>query len=209
MKFTVTGHARRSFRPERADLRLHILISGLNQADVHGQATRLARQVADKIESLTTAKPAPVVSSVIQPVTGSSWRDGESGNRTYQAQSSIRVRFADFDALSAMVDWCGDHEGVIVDGVDWDLTDETRDAARADILTEAVADAKRRASIMADAAGFSEIRFVQLSDPGLASASDESHGVRAYAMRSNFGGELTLVPDDIDIHDSVVAVFEA
>ena len=79
-------------------------------------------------------------------------------------------------------------------------------------LTEAVADARRRAQVMAAAAGAGEVRVLEVADPGLLSGGEaaQDSGVRfARAYGANGGEGIAVVPEDVTVEAAVQVRFEA
>ena len=128
----------------------------------------------------------------------------------HSAACRAKVKFRDFRALSQFIDAWGSRDGVTVEWVEWTLTEE-RQRREADVLARAVENAKSRAQTMATAAGAGEVRFLELSDPGLLGTTPVSESfAQARAMKAYdaSGGEgVDLQPEDVELNAQVQARF--
>ena len=137
----------------------------------------------------------------------------------YYAALSVTARFQDFDALADLVERFSVVSGVTIAGISWDLTEERRLAATADIQARAVQDATVKATTYARAAGLARVTAVAIADPGMLGDGSGSQpgfdGPRArgagkmmMAMDAT-GPELEFTPDRIEVSASVDARFLA
>lgn len=225
---TVAGSARAAVPPERATLAVRVAVEG---DDAHATAQRagaaLARVRADlaEFEHPEPPRPSVVAWSSVQPILTSRYRD-HADRVVHTAYAHISVQFVDVSALaSAVARWAGLAE-VAIDGVEWSLTEATRERIEVAVLTEAVERAKTRATTMAHAAGALHVQFVGIADPGLLGSLVEpgrggypgSPGdLRGLAQRAELVGAVGAVgdgggdptPQDIVIEATLHARFTA
>ena len=219
MEISVRGTAKASLRPERATLHINAGFESGDKAAVMARTTQLVQQLTSTIDSMREASPSPTTWSAVLPITTRSWRPysnkGQVPPMRYGATAQVKLKFQDFQALSWFVDAWGGIEGVTVQRVEWTLTEQARLDAEAEILGKAVADAQGRAELMAKAAGFGGVEFVELSDPGMLKGTSENvdFPVAAGAMRAYMGGDdgegIDLAPEDVELTAVVHARFRA
>ena len=216
MDLTVVGSARASLAPERATLHLTLGHESGDKDGVLRATTELVQAFSAYVDQLRHAQPSPTTWSSIQAIRTRSWRpwsdQGQVLPLRHAASSAVQLKFRDFRALAATVDQWGGRDGVRVDHVDWALTEATRSEQEAAVLRRAVADARARALTMAQAAGFGDVRWVELSDPGLLQPGGREGFVAASAVSfrqatADTGGGADVVPDDITWETRVHARF--
>lgn len=191
IEITVAGSARAAVPPERATLAVRVAVEGDDaQSTAQRAGAALERVRADLAEFERPEPPQPsppspppaVAWSSVQPILTSRYRD-HADRVVHTAYAHISVQFVDVSALAAAVSrWAGLAE-VEIDGVEWSLTDATRERIEVAVLTEAVERAKTRATTMAHAAGALHVQFVGIADPGLLGAPVEPG-------RAGFSGSL-------------------
>lgn len=226
VEITVAGTARVAVPPELATLSLTVGVETFEQREALATTVELVRRLRARLEELSAVptgegRVAPVSSSSIQPIRTSSWRYQEPGpgpgqERTiHSASAAARVTFVDFEALADFVSDVGATTGVAVNGVEWALSEPTRDRLEAAVLTVAVERARTRATAIAHASGALNVRFVSIADPGLLNPEPPT-GARMFAMRdealSGAGGVASAgapTPEDIVIETTLHARFIA
>lgn len=217
VEITVGGTASAALPPERGTL---LIAAGFESGDKQtalGRTTELVQQLVTAIETLRTTTPSPTTWSAVLPITTRSWRPynnkGEVLPLRYAASAQIKVKFRDFRALSLFVDAWGGRDGVTIQGVQWALTEAARLTSEAEILRAAVEDARNRAQLMATAAGFGGVEFIELADPGmLHDRSGSTESAAPKAMRgyvSDGGAGVDLSPEDVELTATVHARFHA
>ena len=218
MEITVVGTARASLPPERATLHLSLGHEGGDKAQVLEATTDLVRAFAAYVEELRSASPSPTTWSAILPIRTHAWRpwsdQGQVLPLRHSATAEARLKFREFAALATTVDAWGGRDGVGVTRVEWALTEATRTTQEAEVLRRAVADARTRALTMAQAAGFPDVRWVSLADPGLLPEGGRADAVPATAasfraMKAESEGGAAIAPEDIAWQTDVHARFAA
>lgn len=218
-EITVRGTFSAFQPPERGTVRASIAYEGADMGTVYDRVAHDLGVLKDSITRLQSAEPAPITWwSVEQLRTWSRrpWhKDGKQLPMVHHASVGIEVKFADFAALSR---WVGEHvsgtEGFRVAQVIWALTAARQDALVADARTRAVRDAAARAQHYADALALGAVRPVAIADAGmlgvqqLAEAGGGGTFLRA-AARPAGGGDVELVPEDIEVSAIVDARFLA
>ena len=161
MEILVEGGAERQVRPELGELRLGLEHEGDDREFVVGLTSDLAKRFSEAVAPL---RPQVVVSWMLEPVRVCTWRSQRRGALRYRASAEATVVFRDFQALADFaVEWAA-APGVEVYHTSWKLTSETEQRLEDELLTEAVRAARRRADIMARAAGAEVSVCVELSD---------------------------------------------
>ena len=218
MDLTVVGTARASLPPERATLHLTLGHEGGDKAEVLRATTALVQSFGAYVDQLRSAQPSPTTWSAILPIRTRSWRPWSDKGQVlplrHAASSDVQVKYRDFRALASSVDAWGGLAGVTVNRVEWALTEATRTTQEAEVLRRAVADARARALTMARAAGFDEVRWVELADPGLLRDGGRAEAAVAApasyrSAKAESGDGADVVPEDIAWQVEVHARFTA
>jgi uncharacterized protein YggE len=214
---TVRGAHRISVTPERAVVRLSVsLETARADAAQHG-VTVAATAVADRVRALHDPSEGPVTAWSMGTLhTGSHrpWdKNGTQLPPVFVASTRLSITFSDFDVLSTFLADIASQDGVGIDGVAWLLTDERQEDLIAQARTEAVHDASSRARAYANAAGFTAVRLLELSEPGLMSREGPTGAYGGAAVARAVHGRaapaLEFEPEDVDVQASVEARFVA
>jgi uncharacterized protein len=216
-EITVRGSYSAFQAPERATVRASIGYEGAEMEVVYDRVALDLEAVKTSVAGLKSGEHAPVTWWSAEQLRTWSERprnkDGEQLPVVHHASVGVEVKFRDFAALSR---WVGEHvmntEGFRVSGVDWALTSKRRDEMFKQARTWAVRDAATRAQLYADALGLGRVSPVAIADAGMLGAAlhpEGGHGVgqlRAVSGPSG-GGDVELVPEDIEVSAAVDARF--
>lgn len=214
---TVSGDAESTHAAEVAIAHLTVSIDGPDRDVVLTRAGGVHSLVLAGLEVLQSAA-GPAVSSHssdrMHVTAQRPWNaDGNQLDLVYTAAAGIRAEFTDFDALSSWLAQVATLDGVEIQTIDWSLTPETRESARADAQRDAVATAVRSAEVYAASLGLTKVTAVAIDDAGLLGVDPAPAGQPKLlaAMRSAdaSGGGITLRPGDITVSASVHARFDA
>ena len=139
---------------------------------------------------------------------------GEQLPLVHHAQTTTRAKFRDFDDLAQWVERAATHRGVQVNGIEWALTAQTKQAAVAEVRRRAVEEARRKAQTYAEALGLGDLRCVAIADPGMlgdhSSGSGGGQAMYARGGAAEVGGSgLAFTPEDIAVSATVDARFLA
>ncbi|KAL2842196.1 hypothetical protein BJY01DRAFT_216931 [Aspergillus pseudoustus] len=148
-----TGHARATRVPERAHLRLTVKDSGPKPATVASNVQSTTARVHSILSSLTATKQStdqssPALNYTVGPVTSYSfWRTESMSKASKQHATSVvfDVEFADFTALGAVAAQLSAVEFVHPLGIEWRLTDATKEVVASGARAEACAEALKKA----------------------------------------------------------------
>jgi uncharacterized protein len=218
MEITVVGTDEYSVPPERGTARLDVGCEGGDLAEVVNASTRLVNALNDHLDQLRTGVTGFVTWHAVSPLGTRSWRPfNNQGNvlpMRHAANAHIQAKFRDFAALARFAaDW-GARDGVRLSHVEWTVTEQRRAELESAILAGAVRDARRRAVIIARAAGAEGVEVVEVADPGLLSGTrgQQSAGpLPPAAFRSAAGIEsgdaAAIVPEDVTGSATVHARF--
>lgn len=217
MQITVKGEATRRHQPEEATLTLTLGFEGAEKSEVVRETTQLVNRFTAATENLRDGEDAPVTWWALLPIGVRSWRpwsqDGEQLPLRHAAQSTARLCFVDFRALSALIDQWGGEDGVRVGGVAWSLTKERLETERAAVLAEAVTAARKRAQVIATAADRGPVEFLEIADIGLLGGGGEPDLPQPMAMRAGSlardDSGIDLMPEEIEVAVSIHARFQA
>jgi uncharacterized protein len=218
---TVRGDYSARFPAERATAAVAVSTDGADRAAVFAQATDAAETVRASIAALHNGDDGPVTWWSSDAVSISNYRpwspEGKQLDIVYTAAIGFRATFNDFAALALWVDHIATVAGVSVSGIDWALTEATREAATADVRRRAVADAVAKATTFAEAISLSTVTAIAIADPGmLGNASSAGGGdiePRMMSKASMDAGSasmgLSLRPEEIEVSSAVDVRFSA
>jgi hypothetical protein len=85
----------------------------------------------------------------------------------YNANSTLSIRVTDMGRVGEVIDLAFGAGANTLNGVSFSVADDSE--ARAEALKAAVADAKAKAAVLAEAAGFSELEIISVSEGGISS----------------------------------------
>ncbi len=218
-EITVRGAFSAFHPPERGTVRASIAYEGPDMGSVYDRVAHDFAAVKASVTRLQESDPAPVTwwsAEQLRTWSQRPWhKDGKQLPLVHHAGVVLEVKFRDFAALSR---WVGEHiagtGGFRVASVDWALTAARRESLIADARTRAVRDALARAQQYADALDLGTVRPVALADAGMLGAALQPEGgtgatfLRAAATAGG-GGDVELIPEDIEVAATVDARFLA
>lgn len=225
MQITVRGSHELKLPAELGTLHLAARHESTDRSEAVGLTTRRASELRDAFERLTSpdASHASATKFAVDALSVWSWQPYVNGRRTatrHVANVGMRVTFRDFEVLGREAASWAELDGVSISGLDWSLSDETRESREDEVLAEAIRKASHRAQHMAATAGAGTVRCVQIADPGLlrGGVGGVEHAAAPAAFRAGLaapapGGQepnaVEFSPEDIVLAATVHAVFEA
>lgn len=212
MEITVRAQATGRRQPELATLWLTIAQEADNQEEASRRATGLARQVVAEIDR--AADTGSFSQRVVLPVSTRSWRpwndQGVQLPLRYAATARAMVETTDVELLSRLAGRLAAIEGVSLTSPEWELSQEGRRELEAELLREAIGQARARAEVMAEASGFSTLTPLQLADTGLlGQGMDAAPMMMARSAKGVSDEGLDLTPQEIELEVTVEARFRA
>lgn len=211
----VSGRAEERVEPELGAVSLTVGSSG-------GDRESLLRDVSSAHEQLLAEVRELEASGVLESWSAGQLRvwshrpwnaEGRQLPLVHQANADVEVVFSD---LSALGGWLGRVSGaphVALGGIDWRLTDATRDRVLETAQRAAVADAVRKAGVYAAALGLGDPTPVELADSGMLTTPQpipRAHkAVMMRAMADAGPPEPEIAPAKLVVEASVDARFSA
>jgi uncharacterized protein YggE len=212
----VTGRAEERIEPELGAVSLTVGSSG-------GDRDSILRSVGESHERLLEEVRGLDASGALESWSAGQLRiwshrpwnaEGRQLPLVHQANADVEVVFRDLAALGA---WVGNVSGapnIAVGGIDWRLTDGTRDRVQEAAQRGAVADAVRKAGVYAEALGLGTPAPAELADHGMLSEQPapmmhKASLVRAMAADAGGGPAPEFAPAKLVLEASVDARFTA
>ncbi len=200
-RLTVTGTGQATAQPDMATITLGVSTRAATAADAMAQN---AEQQSKVIETLKAegveARDIQTSGLNLSPVMDFSDQGQPPKLVGYGAQNSVTVRVRDLAGLGAVLDKLVASGANEISGIAFSRDDmtEAEDQAR----TEAVADARRRAEVMAQAAGMELGRLISLSEAQMGG------GPRPMmAMRAEVASATPIEAGELGVSANVTAVF--
>jgi uncharacterized protein YggE len=215
---TVQGEHEERRRAEHGTVRIQVTYDGPDRQETLAHATARHAELVAGLREIQEAPGSPVLrwsSGQLRVWGDRPWsQSGEQLPIVHHAQITLEAEFSDTNTLS---DWVGTislRDGVMVEGVSWSLSDETRLALADEVSRRAIADAVGKATRFATALGLSALRPIAVSDPGMlgdAGAPPQPLALHAARMVASDATSmpLALEPDEIPVIVQVHARFAA
>ena len=105
----------------------------------------------------------------------------------YNASSSLAVKVTDMARVGEAIDLAFGAGANTLDGVSFSVSDDT--AARAEALKAAVADAKSKAAVLAEAAGLGELEIEDIRESGVVSFDS---GANNFALKAAGNADMEM-----------------
>ena len=220
MEITVRAAAQSRRTPQIAVLDVSASHESNDQQKSSGAAHQLMKNVSDQLRAVQAQRPEIVDRLVVSAISNRSWRpwnnEGKQLPMRHESSGRVQVALTDFAVVAELTQAWSAVEGLTVDSVQWELTDQAQRDLEAEVTFEAVKMCRRRAEVMAAASGFSDVVPLQVADTGLLEqprAMAESFGVSMAMARDTAGkaqGEgFDLSPREIEVRVQVEARFRA
>lgn len=215
LDITVRGAAEQHHRADRAIVSLAVAIDGSDKQQVFAEAVSIQEPLTNQLKAFVELRGVANWSNdQLRVFSHRPWAgEGARGATVHVARVHVRAEFVDFERLSGFLDHWSGVDGVEIDDIGWDISDEHRRKYTTEVRKAAVSDAIATAQGYADAVRRGKVSAVQIADSGMLSGSRESSPPALYKAAA-FGGDSTgpgldLTPGDIVIRIEVDARFRA
>lgn len=215
VEISVTGSSSIYRHPERAILSLHASSKGPSQTTVSNEATSTSNYLRQMLQELApkteSNEPTPSAAVTVFSVGGlRSWsqiprdKDNDPKAPVYYAQVSIEATFRDFAKLGEVAGKLLGQPNVEISGVDWRLTDGTKNSLGSQSRKLAMLNAIEIARDYSEVIG-REVFAVDIDD----GFSGRNRGVARMALAGSGPGPqvLDLTPQDIELSHEVAVKF--
>ena len=188
--------------PDTAEMSFGVTTMSPNAKTALDEASKTAEQIASAVKKQGIADEDIQTQDVsVYPQTVD--QDGKQVITGYQASLSVRVKVRDIATLGEVISAANAAGANTINGPTFTIDDPA--PARAKAIDEAVADARKSAEAMAEAAGKSvgEVLSMSSSDVGMVPGAMYSTSDMAGAAK-----DVPIEPGQLDITANVVVVFE-
>ncbi|GAB2660761.1 hypothetical protein GCM10027068_46040 [Prescottella soli] len=218
---TVTGHAERTFAPNRCVVHLNIAFDGTTRAEAADHAAEAAAALTKLIGTLDGDSQTLIRRWSVDQVQHARYRpyhpQGKKLPWNYQSTASSSVTFRDLAAVAAFVDQVSGIQGVNVAHLAWKLTRKAHAKALTQVRGLAVRDALAKAEGYTRSLGCRRIEAVALADPGMLNPGQRpdfgpptARMMAASApVQDSERSAIELTPEKLRITADVEARFEA
>ncbi|HEY5222921.1 MAG TPA: SIMPL domain-containing protein [Microbacteriaceae bacterium] len=217
---TVHGEHELHHPAERGTAHVVVGIEGPEREDVLIAVTQLHGELTREIETMAVEEPPPITwwSADQWRVWGDRpWnQEGKKLPIDYHGAAEFAIKFSDLARLGVWLGEAALRDGVTVNGIEWTLTEETRQMLTNEARSRAVDAAVAKATVLATRVGLTTIRPLALSDPGMLGDGSRESSTDSTSMlmsaRTSVGGAsspLDLKPEEITIEVAVHARFAA
>ncbi len=125
----------------------------------------------------------------------------------YNASSTLAIMVTDMDSVGALIDAAFAAGANTLNGITFSASDT--EEARAEALKEAVADARKKAEILAEAAGMTITGIETVSEGGVFSYENDMGNVRAKGMAEESAAGTVVQAAKLIVSANVSVTFEA
>ena len=199
---TVQGHGEVKVQPDIAQLTLTVTTQSPDQAAaVRENAVRTTALLAALRGVKIANKDIQTQSYTVQPQYDA--KPSPPLLTGYQVQNSVQATVRDLTKVGLVIDKATAGGASQVDGVSFDLSDQS--AAQAKALTLAVASARRKAQVMADAAGVGLGRLLTMTEGSPAPVYRPVFAMRA--MKADAGPETPINDQQITVSADATLVY--
>ena len=199
---TASGAGTAQAVPDTAEMSFGVTTMSPNAKSALDEAAKVAEQIASAVKKQGVADEDIQTQDVsVYPQTVD--QDGKQVITGYQASLNVRVKVRDIAKLGEVISAANAAGANNISGPTFTIDDPA--LARAEAIDEAVADARKSAEAMAEAAGKSvgDVLSMSSSDVGMVSGPMYSQADMAGAAR-----DVPIEPGQLDISANVVVVFE-
>ncbi|MRR13253.1 DUF541 domain-containing protein [bacterium] len=201
--YTVTagGTGKVTAPPDMAEMNFGVTVMAEDAKSALGEASAVAESITNAVKDAGVAKEDIQTANVnVYPEQSG---DGDRITITgYRASVQVRVKLRDLDAIGDVIGAANEAGANEIGGPTFMLSDDSE--TRNEAIELAIADARKRAAVMADAADKSLGEIVSVSETNVSIPPiDYDMGVRAAAESA-----VPIEPGQLDIATSVTVVFE-
>lgn len=201
-KLTVTGQGQSAARPDMAEISLGVSTEAATAAEAMSQNATRQTAVIDALKA-EGIEARDIQTSGLNLSPKMEYADGQAPKLVgYTAQNSVTVRIRDLAGLGTVLDKLVATGANEISGISFSRDDmtEAQDTARSD----AVADARRRAELMAKAAGMRLGALRELSDMPVMEGPRSMMAIRAEAKSD----ATPIEAGEVSVSAQVTAVFD-
>ena len=220
LEIKLTGNSVISRPAERAVLSVDVSSEGTSRETVSNDVTvtsnnlvKIFRELALKDEDGNATSDAPVTVFSTPSLQTRSWIPTSSRNnetvqlpRRFQASSSLKVIFRDFEKLGEISDMLFKMPHTDVAETEYILTDKTQEGLGSESRKAALRDAIQRAQDYAEVVG-KKVVAVEITDQGYTSGGRTKQTARRSNYSSSPGVGLSVEPEDVQLKSSVTVKF--
>ncbi len=200
---TAQGHGEVKVKPDIALLTLTVTTQSLHQAEAVQQNAQKTTSLMAALRGVGIAeKDMETQSYTVQPQ-----YDNKTGTvlTGYQVQNSVQATVRDLTKVGLVIDQATAGGASEVGGVSFDLSD--RAAAQSSALALAVGSAKRKAGVMADAAGVDLGRLLTLTEGDAPVVRPIAYAMRAMAPAGAAAPETPINTQQITVTADATLVY--
>ena len=201
---TAQGHGEVKVKPDIALLTLTVTTQSQNQAEAVQQNAQKTTTLLAALRGAGLAeKDIETQSYTVQPQYD--YKPSPPVLTGYQVQNSVQATVRDLTKVGFVLDKATAGGASEVGGVSFDLSD--RAAAQSQALSLAVGSAKRKAGVMADAAGVNLGRLLTLTEGGDAPVVRPLYAMRAMAPAGGAAPETPIADQQITVSADAPLVY--
>ncbi|WP_134682005.1 SIMPL domain-containing protein [Paracoccus ravus] len=203
-RLTVSGEGRASAQPDLAQITLGVSTEAATAAEAMTGNSTSQQAVMDALKA-AGIEDRDIQTSGLNLSPRMQYENGQPPKLTgYVAQNTVNVRVRDIAALGGVLDKLVATGANEISGISFAREDmaEAQDKAR----SEAVTDARRRAEVMAEAAGMKLGRLRSLSDSPAQEPPRPMMAMRAEAKAAD--GAVPIAAGELEVSAQVTAVFD-
>lgn len=201
---TAQGEGKTAAAPDEAQMTFGATVTGTDAKKTLNAATKASDAIVAALKKAgIDAKDLQTAGVSLYPQ--QDYREGKAPTITgYQASVQIQVTIKDIAKVGDIINAASDAGATDIGGPNFTLSEDS--AARAKAIEQAVADARKRADVMAKAAGKSLGEVISISEAGV--SVPIVYGERALGAADAAAQVAKIEPGTLDIMANVTVVFE-
>jgi uncharacterized protein YggE len=158
--FSVSGEGKITVVPDMARLSVGVETQGATVKQTQGTMNTAVNKVTDALKQLVDTKDIQTSSYSVNPEYD--YTGGKPRITGFRASSSLSVKVKDLDKVNDVIDTATKNGATTVGGIQFEVEDQTK--AENEARTKAVADAKKKAELAAQTAGFTLGRIINYQE---------------------------------------------
>lgn len=202
---SVSGQGTVSLIPDMASISIGVQTEDANAAQAVANNNAQSELVIQALDSFGVAsRDIQTTNFSVFPIQNRNG-NGEVVSTTFRVQNTVNVTVRDLDDLGAILDAVITAGANTIGGIRFEVDPERAKEAEDEALTDALADARHKADLLAQAAGVNLVDVLSIS---VSTFGGPVTFVETRALGVGGGGDISISPGESDLTVQVFVVYE-